>query len=649
MKFPTQTSRFILILILAAIAGLLSACGGASSVRPGQQGAESGAEAEVSTVPIGADNRELSASRLPETGSLANATEYLQQAASAQGEEKQTLLMRAIRIMLDNGQYNRAQQIYREISAQGLSAEAAARYQLLGAKLALLNGDAATARAAANRILAGDSHDPDILGDALELLAESDIQLRSYASAIDHYIEAESYRNSDQAVQNTRYRIAQLLASLDNKQLSRIRQNAHNASSRAWAELALIYRKWAAEPEQLAQRLAAWRQQYPDHKGERYLSEQFPGGKPARQVALLLPISSKFAGAANAVRSGFLAMQAADASPQAPLVKVYDIGGIPELAAEVYQRAVDEGADFVVGPLGKASVQNMLDTVRFSVPTLLLGDAVGSPAGSAVYQLGLSPEQESAQLAQHAWLDNKRTAVVLYPEGAWGQRVSGAFRTQWDQLGGTTLGSAPYKKGQADYSPVIKQLTGVTQRYARRNRLARLLGVNLKFKPRKRDDIDFIALFASPSQGRLIKPQLDFYAGLRMPVYSISRIYSGKKNKVRDADLNGVIFGDMPWLLVGNRQVSSIKKHLRESGNTPNESSRLYALGVDAYQLVPYLSGNPSAQRIELQGVTGRLQLQSDGRFQRWLTWAQFRHGEPALIDHFFGYADNNGLAEEKP
>ena len=630
MKFPPQPSRFLLILWLAVAGMMLAACAaGPTVVRPGD-------EAGVSTNPIGSDNRDISASRLPESGSLADAARYLQQAEKATGADKQALLTKAARIFLDHGQYRQAQQLYQQIQPRQLDASLAARYQLIGARLALLAGETAQAQSAANRILGGEAQDPDILGDALELLAESDIALGNHAAALDHFIEAESYQRSDQAVEHIRYRIARLLESLRNSQLSGIVQSTHNAASRAWAELALLYRESAGQPELLSQNLEAWRQRYPDHPGEQYLSGQFPGGKPARQVALLLPLSSRFGNAAEAFKSGFQHMRAADASPQAPSVKIYDIGGIPELAAEVYQQAVNEGADFVVGPLGKAAVQNLVDTTQFTVPTLLLGDSASPPAGAAVYQFSLSPEQEAAQLALHTWLDNKRTAVMLYPEGAWGQRAAAAFRNQWDQLGGALLGSAAYRKGQGDYSATIKQLLGMTQSEARKARLARLLGVKLHFRPRIRSDVDYIALFARPSQGRLIKPQLDYYAGLRMPVYSISSIYSGRPNKIRDADLNKLVFGDMPWILGGDRRVNEIRTLLRQAGYAPDQTSRLYALGVDAYQLIPYLSGG-LAQPVEMQGVTGRLQLQPDGRFQRWLAWAQFRHGVAQLIDNSFG------------
>ena len=630
MKFLPQPSHFFLILWLAVISISLGACGGgAPVVRPSD-------EAGVSTNPIGSDNRDISASRLPESGSLEDASRYLQQAEDAVGAEKQALLTKAARIFLDYGQYSQAQQLYQQIQPQQLDINLAARYQLIGAKLALLAGKSAQAQSAVNRLLNSGIQDPDILGDALELLAENDIQLHNYAAALDHFIEAESYQDSDQAVENLRYRIARLLESLRNSQLSSIAQRTHNAASRAWVELALLYRESAGEPEQLSQNLDSWRQQYPDHPGEQYLSGQFPGGKPARQIALLLPLSSRFGNAANAFKSGFQQMRAADASPQAPSVRIYDIGGIPELASEVYQQAVNEGADFVVGPLGKAAVQSLVDTTQFTVPTLLLGNTNSLPAGSAVYQFGLSPEQEAAQLALHTWLDNKRTALMLYPEGAWGQRAAAAFQNQWDQLGGALLGSAAYRKGQSDYSATIKHLLGMTQSEARKARIARLLGVKLHFRPRNRADVDYIVLFAKPSQARLIKPQLDYYAGLRMPVYSISSIYSGHRSKIRDADLNKLIFGDMPWILGGNRRVSEIRAMLQKAGYTPNQGNRLYALGVDAYQLIPYLSGG-LAQPVEMQGVTGRLQLQPDGRFQRWLAWAQFRHGVPQLIDSSFG------------
>ena len=61
--------------------------------------------------------------------------------------------------------------------------------------------------------------------------------------------------------------------------------------------------------------------------------------------------------------------------------------------------------------------------------------------------------------------------------------------------------------------------------------------------------------------------------------------------------------------------------------------SRLYALGYDAWQLLPAVRSQsvPGPFRgAEVQGVTGTLQADSMGRIHRRLLWATMRGGQPA-------------------
>ena len=60
-------------------------------------------------------------------------------------------------------------------------------------------------------------------------------------------------------------------------------------------------------------------------------------------------------------------------------------------------------------------------------------------------------------------------------------------------------------------------------------------------------------------------------------------------------------------------------------------NSRLYALGFDAYRLIPLLY-NTHAIDTPLQGVTGTLSLDPDGRVHRRLDWAHFDDGSVDVL-----------------
>ena len=60
-----------------------------------------------------------------------------------------------------------------------------------------------------------------------------------------------------------------------------------------------------------------------------------------------------------------------------------------------------------------------------------------------------------------------------------------------------------------------------------------------------------------------------------------------------------------------------------------DQYTRFYALGVDAYNLIPHLQYMRDFAYERYSGVTGILQLDGKRRIFRQLPWARFRHGLP--------------------
>lgn len=82
----------------------------------------------------------------------------------------------------------------------------------------------------------------------------------------------------------------------------------------------------------------------------------------------------------------------------------------------------------------------------------------------------------------------------------------------------------------------------------------------------------------------------------------------------------------MPWLVDPDNPDFSGTEHTGSA-----ESQRLYALGMDAYRLLPILAGHPEAGRKLLGGATGSISVGSDGVLTRDLPMAQFRSEGIAL------------------
>ena len=72
------------------------------------------------------------------------------------------------------------------------------------------------------------------------------------------------------------------------------------------------------------------------------------------QIALLLPLSGRAEAFGVAVRDGFIAAYLQQNAAGRPQLKIYDVAA--ESVASAYNRAIADGAGFVVGPLLKDEV-----------------------------------------------------------------------------------------------------------------------------------------------------------------------------------------------------------------------------------------------------------------------------------------------------
>jgi outer membrane PBP1 activator LpoA protein len=100
--------------------------------------------------------------------------------------------------------------------------------------------------------------------------------------------------------------------------------------------------------------------------------------------------------------------------------------------------------------------------------------------------------------------------------------------------------------------------------------------------------------------------------------------------------MNGVRFSDMPWTLVNNGKDDNLKLQVKTVWpNTSDRYMRLFAFGIDAYQIVPELNRMRRNRFTAIQGTTGILYLDISNRIQRRLLWAQFKEGIPKVLADF--------------
>lgn len=565
----------------------------------------------------------------------AAAREYAALAAESTELKRPAYLLRAATVLLRGNHIEEARRLVDGIDAGTLSANQRVQRQLVAARISLADNNPQQALKLLQAPLPADT--PAALrADLHELLAESYQRLGNLPAAAHQRVLRESFLDPADKETLTRNQQAvwQALIRLPAESLNRIKTEPAPDAFSGWVRLAQIAKSTA--PEAIGGQIEAWQQLYPSHPAAReiidlLLARQRQEVQRPERIALLLPLSGAVQETAEALRDGFLAAHFQRTNRDyEPTLRIYDVGPDPEAAARAYAQAVDDGNDFVVGPLIKQSVNLIVRNGRVPVPTLTLnyGDA-DRLVSDRLYQFGLAPEDEARQVSERAWLDGHNRALAIVPEGEWGDRVLQSFSEDWKQHGGTLLEVQRYPTDNNDFTAQIEPLLNLDESARRRQSLEKTLQQPLKFEPRRRQDADVIFMAAFPRQGRLIRPQLKFHYAGDLAVYSTSHVFSGVRNQNADRDMDDVIFCDLPWVLADDGGNPLKTKVARLWPDGFQQYTRFYALGVDAYNIIPHLNNLRQFSYEQYNGETGLLQLSDSNRLYRQLPWARFGNGLP--------------------
>jgi len=413
-----------------------------------------------------------------------------------------------------------------------------------------------------------------------------------------------------------------------------------------WFALAYLVKTYSDKPEVFNAALEDWKRNYPNHPADPQLYIQGIGlGSSELQtltditevtdIAILLPESGPYRAAAEAIKRGILAAHFNSKSNARLHFLAVDTDkqtGLSNVLQE-YQHAIELHASLVVGPLDKESVQILADANDLPIPVLALNRLANDANKQNLFQFGLAPEDEAVAVADYAKQQNYKRAIVLAPNNEWGSRIAAAFNSQWQLDGGTVLRQANYNPLQNDFATTLKPLLGLEASEQRYDSLRKRIGNSLAFEPRRRQDVDFIFLIAKPLKARQLVPQLKFHRSGQLPIIATSHVYEGYDNSQQNIDLNKLIIGDIPWVF--NELALSDPTYLALRNESPDhfaEFVRLYALGADAYNLVPQLSRLSQSPELSFDGATGALSINASGQVIRNPRWARFNNGLLELL-----------------
>jgi len=465
-------------------------------------------------------------------------------------------------------------------------------------------------------------------------------QTQQYFLAAKTRAELDSFLPDYQSQRQNRQAILMHLSKLSPSKLSHYARSADYPFS-GWLSLAYIQKM--TNPRAYKQLLNDWRKDYPSHPGNQMISnrrQNYSGGfnrnpsyyqSSIRHVALLLPLSGPHAKAARAIREGYLAAYYENSgNVPKPSIKVYDTGND---VVYVYNRAIQEGADFVVGPLMKDDVYRLSQTAHsLRTPVLALNEHPGvNPYMRSFVQFSLAPEEEADQIIDKAKQSGFNNASIVVPDNNWGKRLASRFSTKWDSVGGSIVSSTRVDPNK-DMAQKIRTLLGIEQSQKRCSAIKRSIKEKVEYQLRRREDIDVIFMALPSNQARQVKPLFDFYYAQDIPILATSSIYAGNANPGHDRDINGVQFIDMPWI-VDPKKGGNVRELIsRYHGNQLDESSRLFAMGVDAYKLTQSFNKLQQSGQSTINGATGQLTLGSDNKIDRKMSWAKISNGSAKLV-----------------
>ncbi|WP_158753041.1 penicillin-binding protein activator [Dyella sp. S184] len=558
------------------------------------------------------------AAALAQQGQFEQAAQaYLALAAQSSGHADSYRLL-AAEAWRQEGQIERAAPTLAQINRQHLSDDEPLRFDLLRAELALNQHDANTALQLTTQ--------PNVTVPAALQLRLLELRARAMQAGGDSWGAARTRVQMDDQLSGfdhtqNRRQILDLLASVNVDSLKQ-RAAAMKPGDRMlpWVNEALT-----------RQGVAVAR---PQPELQQPVGTLLPGAnatvregyKVPAQVALLLPADGNYAAASTPIREGFFAayLDAGRNHAPRPVIRVYDSHGTADGAIKAYQQAVSDGANLVVGPLTRGEVAAVFGQAQLPVPLLALNhpDDRQLPAGDTS-EFGLLPETEGAQAADHMIERGLHHAYVLVSNDDFAQRAAGAFKAELAARGGqldgmltlTSFTNAVSGLNIPHGSPAAPASASSTDAASAATDNGSSAG---------NDTGIFISM--RPNQARMLIPQL-LIANIHLPVFATSHIYDGSDDATANRDLDGVEFCDAPWLFDAQPGLPSHADIATQLPAAQGSAARLFAFGMDAWNLVPYLDWLRTHPGSYMPGASGQLTADQFGRIRRVLIWAQFQDG----------------------
>ena len=382
---------------------------------------------------------------------------------------------------------------------------------------------------------------------------------------------------------------------------------------RAWLEMQLAY-------QQGPEALRVWQstaENRPQNTGAPSHLLAWLDASPIDQITLILPLDGSLGTAGEAVATGAISQlyQSYPDPAIRPRLTVLNLAHYASPRA-AYSAAVDSGADMVLGPLTKSDVASLQQIDALPIPVIALNQPEPqihqAIAKSGWTTFSLAPEDEADQIADEAFGDQCRNAIVMASPNDRGLRLLTAFEAQWAHHGGTIRGKLIVEQ-QTAANKAMGELLGSGSSDQRIRSIEQAFDIPVDARGRGRSDFECIFMLApDPVTARSWRPLLVFHMTGEVPVYATSAINDGVTN-TRNRDLNGVVFLETPAML---------------PPSPAGRLGRLVALGRDALVMAQHWQQAVTTENWIIKGQTGLLRRRADGSIARALDLATFDGAE---------------------
>ena len=337
------------------------------------------------------------------------------------------------------------------------------------------------------------------------------------------------------------------------------------------------------------------------------------------KTAVILPLSGESAALGDAFRNAILMAQLERATDEVTEVDFYDTKGTPAGALEAYQKAEQNGADIVLGPVFSNSVaiikQNGVDipVISFTSDTSVLGEGV--------YSMALLIEEQIKRIVKFACERGEFRIALLGPNDKTGKMVLKSFEQAMMNCPGMQLSHISL------YDAKNPDLTAAVQKIA--PPLIDLKDKELTEEEKQlaqnptADRIEFDALFVF-EQGVKLQQLISLLSYYDVTPNLVSFYGLATLRGQKSRGLVGAYFADLP-----QEHLNIYQKNYQEAFFSKPLS--VSALGYDGISLVSYLSQKDKLNEKSLLnedgflGLNGRFRFNKDGTNDRLLEMFQIR------------------------